>query len=96
MGSTLQVQYTGLSAAVTSLLAEHGPWGTSASVVAARGCWSTGSVVVAHGPSSSAECGNFLDRGPLVTQGLCVVSQSQAWAGSDWVLGLLLPSQEDQ
>lgn len=47
-------------------------------------------------PSSAQTVWLISCNGPLVTQGLCVVSQSQAWAGSDWVLGLLLPSQEDQ
>ena len=44
--------------AVASLVAEHG-----LQVCGLQQLWYTGSVVVAHGPSCSAPCGIFLDKG---------------------------------
>ena len=51
-----------LLVAVASLVAEHGLWGTWASVVAAQGLQSTGSAVKAQGLSYPAVCGIFQIR----------------------------------
>ena len=48
--------------AATSFAAEHRPWGTWASVIAAPGHWNTGSGVVAHGLSCFSACGIFLNQ----------------------------------
>ena len=50
--------------AVGFLVAELGPKGAWASVVAAPGLWRTGSIVVAHGLSYSA-CGTFPGMEPM-------------------------------
>ena len=47
----------------TTLVAEHGFLTVVSSLMVEHKLYSTGSVVVAHGISCSAACGNFVDQG---------------------------------